>query len=127
MEKTKIFVAFLVAFWKWLTTPFKRFWERLEAGARMVRYCRLVANTRAQEGMGAGVIGVLVGLMVAMLIGIIIIVNLIGSQTPDATWTKKANDTWTSLQANIWIALTLCVIVPIIVGAVVVMSYVRRL
>lgn len=86
---------------------------------------RLWKDKRAQ-GLGAGVVGVLVGIMVSLLIAIIIVQNVINSQSPDSTWSASANSTWASLQANIWTALTLLVIVPIIVGAVIILSYVRR-
>lgn len=86
---------------------------------------RIFSNTKA-EGMGAGVVGTLIGIMVSLLIAIIIVNNLINSQTPDANWSTDANSTWTTLQTNIWVAITLLVIIPIIVGAVIILSYVRR-
>lgn len=78
------------------------------------------------EGIGAGVVGTIVGIMVSLLIAIIIVVNLVNSQTPDTTWSADANATWATLQSNIWVALGLLVIVPIIIGAVIILSYVRR-
>jgi len=78
------------------------------------------------EGIGSGVVGTVVGIMVALLVAIIIINNLVASQTPDTTWSTEANATWATLQTNIWVAMTLLVIVPIIVGAVIILSYVRR-
>ena len=77
------------------------------------------------EALGGGVVGALVGIMVSLLIAIIVIMNLVNSQT-QAGWSLTANTTWTTLQSNIWIALGLLVIVPIIVGAVIILSYVRR-
>ena len=76
--------------------------------------------------VGAGVVGTLVGIMVSLLLAIVIVQNLINSQTPDSNWSANANSTWSSLQSNIWTAITLLVIVPIIVGAVIILSYVRR-
>lgn len=89
---------------------------------------RLMLDTRAESGggMGAGVVGTIIGIMVSLLVAIIIIVNLVNSQTPDSSWTTEANATWAALQTNIWVALGLLVIVPIIIGAVIIMSYVRR-
>ena len=86
----------------------------------------LLKDKRASAGMGSGVVGTIIGIMVSLLIAIIIIVNLVNSQTPDATWSADANTTWASLQTNIWVALGLLVIVPIIIGAVIILSYVRR-
>jgi len=80
-------------------------------------------DKRAQ--FGAGVVGTLVGIMVSLLIAIIIVMNLVTSQTQSG-WSKQANETWATLQSNIWTALTLLVIIPIIVGAVIILSYVRR-
>lgn len=82
-------------------------------------------DKRAAIGAGQGVVGALVGIMVSLLIGIVVVVNLISSQT-QAGWSANANTTWTTLQTNIWTAFTLLVIVPIIIGAVVILSYVRR-
>ena len=86
-----------------------------------------VKNTSAQVGGGAqSIIGILVGILVSVFIGIVVIVSLIGSVTPDTTWTASANTTWATLQANTWVALSLVVIIPIIVGAVAIMSVIRR-
>ena len=70
-----------------------------------------------------GVIGVIIGIMVSMLIGLIVINALIGSVS-QAGWSAQANETWASLQSNIWVAYTLLVIIPIIVGAVIIMRYI---
>jgi len=75
--------------------------------------------------VGGGVVGALVGIMVSLLIAIIVVQSLISSQT-QVGWSATANTTWTTLQSNIWVALTLLVIVPIIIGAVIILSYVRR-
>jgi len=84
---------------------------------------RFLEDKRAQAP--GGVVGTLVGIMVSLLIAIIVVMSLISSQTQTG-WSKAANDTWISLQSNIWVALTLLVIVPIIVGAVIILSYVRK-
>lgn len=88
-----------------------------------LRALRIVRNTVAQAG--GNVVGVLVGLMVSLLIAVVIVMNLITSQT-QAGWSTEANATWASLQANIWVALALLVIAPIIIGAVIILGYVRR-
>ena len=84
----------------------------------------LFKNTRAE--VGGGIVGVLIGLLVTLLVGIIVVLNLINSQTPDATWSASANTTWTALQSNTWVAFGLMVIVPIVVAASAIMFYVRR-
>lgn len=81
-------------------------------------------DKRAQV-LGGGVVGALIGIMVSLLVAIIIVMNLVASQD-QAGWSADANSTWASLQSNIWTAITLLVIVPIIVGAVIILSYVRR-
>jgi len=96
--------------------------EKLKAQIHLAR--RLWADERAQ-GFGAGVVGTLVGIMVALLIAIIVVQNLISSQS-QAGWSSQANSTWSTIQSNIWTAITLLVIIPIIVGAVIILSYVRR-
>jgi len=75
-----------------------------------------------RKGVG-GVVVVLIGLMIMLLIGVIVVNALINSQTPDTTWSAKANSTWTSIQTNIWIAMGLVVVSLIIVGAMAVLSY----
>ena len=74
--------------------------------------------------MGAGIIGVLISLMVMLLIGIIVVQALVSSQTQTG-WSAAANTTWTTLQSNIWVAFTLLVIIPIIIGAVAILGYLR--
>jgi len=71
-----------------------------------------------------GVIGVLISLMVMMIIGIVVVNALISSQD-QAGWSASANTTWTTLQSNIWVAYTLLVIIPIIIGAVAILGYLR--
>ncbi|MEM3551657.1 MAG: hypothetical protein QXV01_11275 [Candidatus Bathyarchaeia archaeon] len=86
---------------------------------------RFLEDKRAEATGGGGVVGVLVGIMVSLLIAIVVIQSLISSQS-QAGWSAQANATWQALQSNIWTAMTLLVIVPIIVGAVIILSYVRR-
>lgn len=71
-----------------------------------------------------GVIGLLIGLMVTMLIGIVVVQSL-STNIDRAGWSADANTTWTDLQANIWVAYALIIIIPIIVGAVAILGYVR--
>jgi hypothetical protein len=61
--------------------------------------------------------------MIMLLVGIIVVNALINSQTPDSTWSAKANTTWTSVQTNIWIAMGLVTVALIIVGAMAILSY----
>lgn len=70
-----------------------------------------------------GVIYVLIGLMIMLLVGIIVVNALINSQTPDSTWSIKANATWAAVQTNIWIAMGLVTVALIIVGAMAILSY----
>ena len=75
-------------------------------------------------GISRGVVGVLISIMVMMIIGIVVVQSLISSQT-QAGWSANANTTWTTLQSNIWVAFTLLVIIPIIIGAVAILGYLR--
>ena len=75
-------------------------------------------------GISRGVVGVLISIMVMMIIGIVVVQSLIASQT-QAGWSASANSTWTTLQSNIWVAFTLLVIIPIIIGAVAILGYLR--
>jgi len=92
----------------------------------MSKLLRRLWHNKKAVGMQTGIIGVLIGLIVSILIGLIITQNIISSQT-QAGWSTAANSTWTSLQANIWVAYALLVIVPLIIGAVVILSYVRQI
>jgi len=76
----------------------------------------------SKKGVG-GVVYVLIGLMIMLLVAIIVVNALINSQTPDSTWSVKANTTWASVQTNIWIALSLVTVALIIVGAMAILSY----
>jgi hypothetical protein len=77
--------------------------------------------------MGAGIIGVLISLMVMMIIGIVVVMALVTSQgaAGHTGWSTEANATWVALQSNIWTAFTLLVIIPIIIGAVAILGYLR--
>ena len=70
-----------------------------------------------------GVVYVLIGLMIMLLVAIIVVNALVNSQTPDSTWSAKANTTWINVQNNIWTALGLVVVSLIIVGAMAILSY----
>jgi len=74
--------------------------------------------------MSGGVIGVLIGLMITMLVGIIIVTSLVANISQSG-WSATANTTWTNLQTNIWTAYALLIIIPIVVGAVAILAYVR--
>jgi len=87
-------------------------------------YLRKLEGDKTLAKMSSGIAGVLISLMVMILIGIIVVQSLIASQTQTG-WSKAANDTWTSLQSNIWVAFTLLVIIPIILGAVAILGYLR--
>jgi hypothetical protein len=81
---------------------------------------RLLKDKKAQ-----GVIFSLVTMMVMILVAIIIVNTLIGSVSPDDTWSEDANNTWAATQTNIWLALGLVVIGIIIMGAVAILSFLR--
>lgn len=70
------------------------------------------------------IVGTLVSVMVLMLIGLIVVNSLISSVS-QAGWSTSANTTWTSLTGNIWVAFSLLVILPIIIGAVALLAYVN--
>jgi multisubunit Na+/H+ antiporter MnhB subunit len=80
-------------------------------------------NFKEEHKAVGGVIYVLIGLMIMLLVGIIVVNALINSQTPDSTWSAKANTTWASVQTNIWIAMGLVTVALIIVGAMAILSY----
>ena len=71
------------------------------------------------RGVG-GIAGVFVGIAVAMLIGIIVIQSLIKGVNQSG-WSAQANATWSSIVSNIWVAFGLLVIIPLIVGAVIIL------
>ena len=65
--------------------------------------------------------GVFMGLIISMLVGIIVINALISSVNTSG-WSAQANQTWQSLQSNIWVAFGLLVILPLVAGAVIIMK-----
>ena len=65
--------------------------------------------------------GVFMGLIISMLVGIIVINALISSVNTSG-WSAQANQTWQSLQQNIWVAFGLLVILPLVAGAVIIMK-----
>ena len=65
--------------------------------------------------------GVFMGIIISMLIGIIVINALISSVNTSG-WSAEANQTWQSLQQNIWVAFGLLVILPLVAGAVIIMK-----
>ena len=79
---------------------------------------------RNRKGAG-GVIFALISMMVMILVGIIVVVALTGSVTPDSTWSTSANTTWANTQSNIWLAFGLVVVGIIIMGAVAILSMMK--
>ena len=71
-----------------------------------------------------GVTGVFVGIVISMLIGIIVI-NALISGVNQSGWSAQANQTWASLQQNIWVAFGLLVILPLVIGAAIILRYIR--
>jgi len=67
--------------------------------------------------------GVFVAVAISMLIGIVVINGLI-SGVNTSGWSAEANQTWQTLQSNIWVAFGLLVILPLIIGAVIIMKYI---
>ena len=74
--------------------------------------------------VGAGIVGILLSLMVMLLIGIIVVQALVNSQNTTG-WSTEAKSAWSALQSNIWVAFTLLVIIPIVIGAVAILGYLR--
>ena len=64
------------------------------------------------------VIGAIVGIIISFMIGMVIIGTLINS-VDRSGWSAQANSTWTSLINNVWTVFGLLVIIPLVVGAVV--------
>jgi hypothetical protein len=73
----------------------------------------------SMRGLG-GIAGVFVAIAITMLIGIMVIQGIITSVN-QAGWSQAANSTWTSVQTNIWAAFGLLVIIPLVVGAVIIL------
>ena len=74
----------------------------------------------SSRGGGIGSIAAIVSIAVAMLIGIIVIQSIIGG-VKQTGWSQQANATWSSVVSNIWVAFGLLVIIPLIVGAVIIL------
>jgi len=68
-----------------------------------------------------GIIGALVAIIISMLIGIIVVSTIINSVNTSG-WSSEAQSTWQTLTSNIWVAFSLLVILPLIVGAVMLMK-----
>ena len=69
-----------------------------------------------------GVIGLIVGIVISILVGIIVVSSIIGGVNT-SSWSSEAQQTWTQLQNNIWIVFSLLVILPLVVGAAVLIRY----
>jgi hypothetical protein len=73
----------------------------------------------SMRGLG-GIAGVFVAIAITMLVGLLVIQGVI-SNVNQAGWSQAANNTWTSVTQNIWAAFGLLVIIPLIVGAVIIL------
>jgi hypothetical protein len=73
----------------------------------------------SMRGLG-GIAGVFVAIAITMLVGILVIQGIV-SNVNQAGWSQAANNTWTSVQTNIWAAFGLLVIIPLVVGAVIIL------
>jgi hypothetical protein len=73
----------------------------------------------SMRGLG-GIAGVFVAIAITMLIGIMVIQGIISSVNQSG-WSASANSTWTSVQTNIWAAFGLLVIIPLVIGAVIIL------
>jgi hypothetical protein len=73
----------------------------------------------SMRGLG-GIAGVFVAIAITMLVGILVIQGVI-SNVNQAGWSQAANSTWTSVIQNIWAAFGLLVIIPLVVGAVIIL------
>jgi L-cystine uptake protein TcyP (sodium:dicarboxylate symporter family) len=67
-----------------------------------------------------GIAGVFVAMAITMLIGILVIQGIISSVNQSG-WSTSANSTWTSVISNIWAAFGLLVIIPLVIGAVIIL------
>jgi hypothetical protein len=67
-----------------------------------------------------GIAGVFVAIAVTMLIGIMVIQGIVSSVSTTG-WCSTAVSTWNSVQTNIWAAFGLLVIIPLVVGAVIIL------
>jgi L-cystine uptake protein TcyP (sodium:dicarboxylate symporter family) len=73
----------------------------------------------SMRGLG-GIAGVFVAIAITMLVGILVIQGVI-SNVNQSGWSQQANSTWTSVISNIWAAFGLLVIIPLVVGAVIIL------
>ncbi|MEM3579217.1 MAG: hypothetical protein QXL54_03215 [Candidatus Bathyarchaeia archaeon] len=64
------------------------------------------------------VVTAIVGIVIAFIIGLVVVGNLI-SNVNRSGWSAQANTTWTNLVGNVWTAFGLLVIIPLVLGAVV--------
>jgi len=71
-------------------------------------------------GGARGIAGIFVGIAVTMLVGLLVIQGVISSVNQSG-WSSQANSTWTSVISNIWAAFGLLVIIPLIIGAVIIL------
>jgi len=70
------------------------------------------------------VIGTIVGIIISFMIGLVVIGTLINS-VDRSGWSAQANTTWTTLVNNVWTVFGLLVIIPLIIGAVVLLRLFR--
>ncbi|MEM0058132.1 MAG: hypothetical protein QXG09_04620 [Candidatus Bathyarchaeia archaeon] len=68
------------------------------------------------------VIGAVIGIIIAFMIGMVVVGTLINSVNRSG-WSAQANATWTSLVNNVWTVFGLLVILPLIVGAVALLTF----
>ena len=66
---------------------------------------------------------IFVGIVITMLIGIVVINSLISSVNQSG-WSAQANQTWANFTSNIWVAYGLLVILPLVVGAVIILKFI---
>lgn len=85
----------------------------------MINLKRFLKNKKAV----GGVIYVMLSLMITLLVAILVVNALVNSQTPDSTWSVKANTTWASVQSYIWMGIGLAAIGIIILAAMAILSY----
>ena len=67
-----------------------------------------------------GIAGIFVGIAITMLIGIIVIQGVVGGVNT-TSWSTDAKNTWNAVISNIWIAFGLLVIIPLVIGAVIIL------
>jgi hypothetical protein len=114
-------VALLLAVADRLDALMELYWSQWQRMASKVPFQRLLASRHA---IIRGIIVTIISVMVMLLVAIILIQALVASQNT-TLWSGQAKTAWASLQANIWVAVTLLVILPIILGAVAILAYLR--